>query len=162
MTALIIIVLALIVILALVASMASSAATANQAQAAIEAARAAQIASAGQTAATLQITVMAVLLVIVVIGAVVLVGWMFLRMRRMEQAMTQMDSGSQQPAGKWLSGPNANWGRVGPGQQQPALQQPASPIDALVALMLADRIEQGHQPQHTAQLPDPNNPNYWR
>jgi hypothetical protein len=101
--------------------------------------------------------------VIVIIGAAALVGYMFLRMRRMEQAMAQMSAGNQQPAGRWLAGPNANWGRVGPGQQQPALQQPASPIETLVALMVAQQMQQNQQPQRQAQLPDPNNSeNYWR
>ncbi len=79
-------------------------ADARQAQAAIEAARAAQIASAGQATTSFMLSGLAVVLAFLVALLLTAVLWLAVRLNRAQQ--------TAQPAGRWLSGPNARWGRT--------------------------------------------------
>ena len=127
-----VIVILLIVLLGLfsLSSISQSYATAQQAQAAIEASRSAQIASTGNL---VTILVMALLIVSVLV-AVAVIAYLTYKLK----VKSMPGSGK----GQWVSGPNANFGRVG----QPSVNDLLpSMMSMLILQMLRQQSGQGQQ-----------------
>jgi hypothetical protein len=146
-------VLALVIVIS-AASAADSWAAAQQAQAAIEAARAAKAAAVGQTSASLGLTAAVVFLVVLNIAAVGVIVWLILHIRKLQ---TQ-----QPPAGRWLPGPNARWGRLADGQTTHSLPA-ADPMQQLVQLELLRYLRQLNAADQPVLPPrtDENNEPIW-
>jgi len=129
MPVLIVILIAVLVLAALAASMASSAASAAQAQAAIEAARAAQVSAAGQAASSMALAAIVGAGLMLTISLLALYAVYQVRKRKAASRSLivpsypgEQDDNVRAP-GQWVSGPNANWGRL------PAGNPPQSTID---------------------------------
>lgn len=146
MIILLLIVVILLILIVAAASIASSAATYNQAQAVVETARAAQISAAGQTASSIAVTILAVLLALVLIAATVAILYLVIRMRRQAEQAPAIGAG---PA-KWSPGPNAQFRRPA---DLPALPQQLDPQQLILAMLMANLVQQ--QPRR---LPDSSDP----
>lgn len=138
------ILLAFLALLAIAVAVSMSAhADAMQAQAAIEAARAAQISAAGQAVNTTLLTLLVVAFGFALLVALIALGYLLYQRSK-----------PQQLQGKWLSGPNARWGRVGDVHRPASLPQ-GDPIQQLVQLELLRYLRQ----INTSALP-PRPPTY--
>lgn len=121
-------------------------ADAMQAQAAIEAARAAQIAASGQAINATLLTILVVVFGFALLVALILLGYLLYRRKKSQ--------------GKWLSGPNARWGRVGDAPRPVSLPQPqGDPIQQLVQLELLRYLRQMNASPLPQSLP-PRTPQY--
>lgn len=128
----IIVVIVVVVVLAILvfgAQITNNIAVANQAAATIEVAK---VARTAQSTASVLIIVLAVLAVVLVVGSISF-AILFVRYR------LAAERGS---AGKWVSGPNANFGRVGPGNQTPD-------ITTLITLLMLKQLSDGNRTANT-------------
>lgn len=117
-----------VVIVALLAIGGISAAADYQQSAAMrEAAQAARISAQGQTLST---TVIAILVILVILPLLALAGFLAFRVISMQK---QIESMKDNP-GKWVSGPNANYQRIGAPQYVPRLEDRPVTIGELKAL----------------------------
>ncbi len=143
MTTILILLLLLFGLVAIVWGAASTSqawASAQTAKAAIEAGRAARAASVGNTVAIIGILVLVVLLLGVTAYA------LYLRLR-----LAHVAGAANSGGGRWISGPNARWGKAGPGDHG---AQNLPSLDALVQLQMLQtlRAMQG-LPLETPALP---------
>jgi len=106
------------------------------AKAAQEAARAAQITGSGLAGSSVLMTL---ILFLVVLNVTMVIGFMlYIRLRPLQQAQVSV----HKPAGKWLPGPNAHWGRIGDNQrpQIEAGEQQAISTDEMIKLLLVRQL----------------------
>jgi imidazolonepropionase-like amidohydrolase len=139
-----VILLLIVLILFGLASISQSYATAQQAQAMIEANRATQIASAGNLVTILMIA----LLLASSLVAVAVIAYLVYRVK------TKIQPGISQ--GQWVSGPNANFGRVGQvGQSAGQLGQPSANelLPAMLTMLLVQMLRQQAGPVQGANQP---------
>jgi hypothetical protein len=126
-----VILLLIVLILFGLASISQSYATAQQAQAMIEANRATQIASTGNLVTILMIA----LLLASSLVAVAVIAYLVYRVKVKASVST----------GQWVSGPNANFGRVGQvGQPMDQLGQPSANelLPAMLTMLLVQMLRQ--------------------
>lgn len=132
--------LILLVIVVLVATnaIADNAATALQAQAAIEAGKAAKAASVGSTIG------------IILLGMVLMLSWGVIGVLVLLRVRDQRNS-----EGKWVSGPNARWGKVVdvPRAERLGGQEPSrlgtDPVETLLKIETLRMLKGMHQEEKT-------------
>jgi len=105
------------------------------AKAAQEAARAAQITGSGLAGSSVLMTL---ILFLVVLNVTMVIGFMlYVRLRPLQQAQVSV----HKPAGKWLPGPNAHWGKIGD-NQRPQIEagEQSMSTDDMIKLLLVRQL----------------------
>ena len=113
-------------------------ATATQAAATLETARALNSAQSANSFLTVAVIVLAILFAI----AAVLVAILYVRFKANESA-------ARESSGKWVSGPNANFGKISGPAKPPALD-----MNSLIALMLLERMNGSEPARRRLDPPD--------
>lgn len=135
--------MACLVMMALTSNITGDAAAAQQAQAAIEAARAAQVSAAGSAAANFGLTLAVIGLGVVNLALLGGMGWLVWRRRSIHPA-----SATRTGSGKWVSGPNAQWGMVE--EREPQRLRGADPMDKIERMVMLQMMRSMLPPSNSA------------
>ena len=101
-----------------------------------------QSAASAAKQSSLAVTVLTLLLAAVLVSALlgfVILNWRYRRLSRdMERQAQRAARASQEPGGRWVSGPHANWGR----SALPAENGMQQSLQQLIALQLLQQLRQ--------------------